>query len=318
MKIAFVGKGGSGKSTIAALFIRYLQSKARNTLAIDADINMNLGGLLGVSCPTERFLSAPDIAVLIRSHLKGTNSRIPDIKLFLPTTPPGLGSNIITHIHDSVLETSGVHIDGQTRLLTVGTYETAGIGQTCYHSHLFVAENLLSHIVAENFDVVCDMVAGTDSFAYSMYLQFDCIVLLTEPTPESVAVSKLYLNLAKSAGIESIVQVVANKVENAQDLAFIAERTGVSAIGAVDFMPRLKKIRQLDQALPAETLTSDLRRLMDQIYALASAPKISPRERQLMLRQLHERLNEKEWVQLGYGDVSSQIDPSFFPAMEAR
>jgi CO dehydrogenase maturation factor len=317
MKIAFVGKGGSGKSTVAALFIRYLQAKARDTLAIDADINMNLSGLLGVHCPSERFLSSPEVAASIRTHLKGANSRIPDIKMFLPTTPPGPGSNVISHIHDSVIEDYALPIDAHTQLLTVGTYETSGIGQTCYHSHLFVAENLLSHMLAEKFDVVCDMVAGTDSFAYSMYVQFDCIVLLTEPTPESVAVSKLYLNLAKSAGIETIVQVVANKVENSEDLAFIAEHTGVSALGTIDFMPQLKRMRQRGHAIPAQTLTNELHQLMDRIYTLASAPRISPKQRQVMLRRLHQRLNEKEWVKLSYGDVSNQIDQNFFLANEA-
>ena len=46
MKIAFVGKGGSGKSTMTSLFIRYLQAKAeRDVLAIDAD--HLVGGAVG-------------------------------------------------------------------------------------------------------------------------------------------------------------------------------------------------------------------------------------------------------------------------------
>ncbi|MGH9549742.1 MAG: hypothetical protein ACRD3W_10220, partial [Terriglobales bacterium] len=48
MKIAFVGKGGSGKSTLTSLFIRYLQrNNNQSILAIDADLNMSLAGLLG-------------------------------------------------------------------------------------------------------------------------------------------------------------------------------------------------------------------------------------------------------------------------------
>lgn len=47
--IAIAGKGGTGKSTIAALLIRLLkESKQGSVLAIDADPNSNLGELLGM------------------------------------------------------------------------------------------------------------------------------------------------------------------------------------------------------------------------------------------------------------------------------
>ncbi|MBO0849661.1 MAG: AAA family ATPase, partial [Pseudonocardia sp.] len=48
MRIAFVGKGGSGKTTLAALFTRYLAELGLSVLAIDADINQHLGQALGL------------------------------------------------------------------------------------------------------------------------------------------------------------------------------------------------------------------------------------------------------------------------------
>ena len=49
MKIAVSGKGGTGKTTIAALVIRYLLRKnLKPILAVDADPNANLGDALGV------------------------------------------------------------------------------------------------------------------------------------------------------------------------------------------------------------------------------------------------------------------------------
>ena len=51
MKIAFVGKGGSGKTTLAALFTRFIAASAPDTalLAIDADINQHLAVALGAN-----------------------------------------------------------------------------------------------------------------------------------------------------------------------------------------------------------------------------------------------------------------------------
>ena len=51
--IAFAGKGGVGKTTVAALVIRYLSANGKTPiLAVDADPNSNLGETLGLEVPT--------------------------------------------------------------------------------------------------------------------------------------------------------------------------------------------------------------------------------------------------------------------------
>ncbi len=308
MKIAFVGKGGSGKSTLAALFIRHLQNQGRSVLAIDADLNMNLAGLLGVEFPKEKVLANSKIADRLREHLKGNNPRIADIGKFLPTTPPGHGSNLIKDYDDSALNFCSTDVDQNTRLITVGTYSKDGIGQHCYHSDLFAAENLLSHTVANDFDLVCDMVAGTDAFAYSLHLQFDAIVLISEPTPESAEVCALYENLAKEAGIETLVHLVANKVADEEDLQFIRQKTGTDPLGSVPVLAQLKKGRQRNEAARH---VPELAPVMARIEQAARNPVLDENRRIKMLHDLHEKLNGKEWVRLAYGDVMGQIDDNF-------
>lgn len=309
MKIAFVGKGGSGKSTLTALFIRYLQGQGCPIMAIDADLNMNLAGLLGVQFPREKALAAPTVADTIRGHLKGENTRIADISKFLPTTPPGTGSKLIRRYDDPALDFCSVSAGENLRLLTVGTYERESIGQHCYHSDLFVAENLLSHTVTgESFDVVCDMVAGTDAFAYSMHLQFDAIVLIAEPTPESAEVCELYISLAKDVGMESLVHLVANKVADEDDYNFIREKTGLEPLGQVSVMPELKKARQRGSSITHVPVLNPLMKIIERV---ARQPAISEADRLGMLIRLHEKLNDKKWVKLAYGDVSGQIDKNF-------
>ncbi len=86
MRIAFVGKGGSGKTTSAALFSRYLAERGDRVLAVDADINQHLGQALGHDGPPPRALGA-ELAWL-KEHLRGTNPRIPSAGQMIKTTPP--------------------------------------------------------------------------------------------------------------------------------------------------------------------------------------------------------------------------------------
>ena len=61
MKIAVVGKGGSGKTTTSAVLARALARHGRSVVALDCDTNPNLGISLGLGeAATERLVSLRD------------------------------------------------------------------------------------------------------------------------------------------------------------------------------------------------------------------------------------------------------------------
>ncbi len=311
MKIAFVGKGGSGKSTMSSLFITYLHHKiGAEVLALDADLNMNLAGLLGVDFPAEKYLSDLKNAADFRKFLKGNNPLIRDENSFLPTTPPNTGSNLITAVNDKNIDPYAVLVkqNPPLNLVTVGTYVAEEIGQACYHTNLFAVENLLMHLdIANDKWVVADMVAGTDAFSYSLHLQFDAIILIAEPTPESAEVCKLYFGLAKEAGIENLVHIIANKVEDEEDLAFIRNVTGREPLGAVPSMSSLRKFRQKGGTVTPDLLTDNLWALFDGVMKVAQSPVPDEKTRFSMLENLHQKLCAQYWVVSGYGeDVAHQ------------
>ena len=76
MKIAFVGKGGSGKTTLSALFVRDLAATGGPVIAVDADINQHLATALGLT--ESRRPHAPMGRQLpqIKEYLRGGNPRI--------------------------------------------------------------------------------------------------------------------------------------------------------------------------------------------------------------------------------------------------
>ncbi len=58
MKIAVVGKGGSGKTTVSAVLARTLASSGERVVALDCDSNPNLGISLGLGeDETERLVA---------------------------------------------------------------------------------------------------------------------------------------------------------------------------------------------------------------------------------------------------------------------
>ena len=48
MKVAIIGKGGSGKTTVAGTLARHLARAGHEVIALDCDVNPNLGISLGV------------------------------------------------------------------------------------------------------------------------------------------------------------------------------------------------------------------------------------------------------------------------------
>ena len=305
MKIAFTGKGGSGKSTLAALFVGHLRSTGGRVLAVDADVNVHLAPLLGVTAGAGSALSHPDNAAAVRRHLLGGNTLIGGADRFVATTPPGPGSRLVTLAPgDPVLAAHAVALDDRTHVMHVGTYEPADIGAGCYHGPLAILAHLPAHLDPAPGDwVVCDMVAGTDAFANSLHAQFDLIVVVVEPTPESVTVARRYRELAAAAGIDDLLAFVGNKVADDVDLDYLRRELGAEPLTAVPAQGGLRRARQAGRC-PAPDDLDDGRPL--RLIAERARPVPADR-RAARLRQLHLRLAEKDWVRSAYGDVTGQL-----------
>lgn len=89
MKIAFVGKGGSGKTTLSSLFVRHLAARGTPVVAVDADINQHMGAALGLDDAEAAALPAMGAHLpLIKEYLRGSNPRIASAEKMIKTTPP--------------------------------------------------------------------------------------------------------------------------------------------------------------------------------------------------------------------------------------
>lgn len=316
MKIAFVGKGGSGKTTLSSLFIRHLAAVGAPVIAIDADINQHLGAALGLDEAVAAGLPAMgDRLALIKDYLRGTNPRIGSAESMIKTTPPGEGSRLLRVREDNPVYDAcarPVELDGgPVRLMVTGPFTDADLGVACYHSKTGAVELCLNHLVdGPDEYVVVDMTAGSDSFASGMFTRFDITFLVAEPTRKGVSVYRQYKDYARDFGVE--LKVVGNKVQGQDDLDFLRAEVGddlLVTVGHSDWVRAMEKGRppRFDQ------LEDVNRRALETLRTTADAT-YERRDWERYTRQMvHFHLkNAQSWANERHGvDLAAQVDPDF-------
>ncbi|MGW0861773.1 ATP-binding protein [Streptomyces sp. NPDC002611] len=317
MRIAFVGKGGSGKTTLSALFSRHLARSGAPVLAIDGDINQHLaealGGLEKSAPPLGAHLSS------IKDLLRGTNPRIPSPEAMIKTTPPGRGSRLLRPLGDDELHTRHVGRAGGVPLMVTGEFDESDLGVACYHSKLGAVELYLGHLLDGPGEyIVVDMTAGADAFASGLFTRFDLTFLVAEPTRKGVSVYRQYRDHAREFGIR--VAVVGNKVTCEEDLLFLKEEVGDDLLTHLNHSPWVRAAEQgrtQDDPDPLASLEPHNRHALS---LLREAVDSHPRDWDRLHRhavEFHLR-NVRAWADARTGeDLAAQVDPDFVPGPAA-
>jgi CO dehydrogenase maturation factor len=310
MKIAFVGKGGAGKTTLAALFARHLAAQGRTVLALDADINQNLAAALGEDA--DEAALQPTLGEHldeIKGYLRGDNPRISSVAAMVKTTPPGRGSRLLRAREDNPIWRRCVRTVGGVRLAATGGFAESDLGVACYHSKVGAVELILNHLVdADDEYVVVDMTAGADAFASGLFTRFDRTFIVCEPTVRAVGVYRQYLNYA--AEFEVAVSVVGNKVVDPADEAFLRVHVGADLLACLGVSRHVRAAEQGHPG-PITDLEPANRAVLD---TMRSTVDTTPRDWARFTRQavqFHLR-NAAAWANARTGeDLAGQIDREF-------
>jgi CO dehydrogenase maturation factor len=308
MKIAFVGKGGSGKTTLSALFCRHLSALGYPVVAIDADINQHLGGALGledgvIAVPIGEHLSE------IKNYLRGDNPRVPSADVMVKTTPPGSGSRLLSMTGDNPIWSRFGHEVGGMRLLATGAFTEKDLGISCFHSKTGVVELLLNHLVdgAREY-VVVDMTAGADAFASGLFTRFDRTFLVCEPTRKAIGVLQQYREYSADFGIA--LSVIGNKVTSPVDIEFLHHEVGEELLPCFTLSTPVRAMEQ-GNGFAIEDLEPTNRRVLYRMQEIVDATVSDPARFLSQMHEIHLR-NARAWANAAVGiDLASQIDPDF-------
>lgn len=235
MKIAFVGKGGSGKSTVSWLAIQMLAAEGRQVLAIDADHNMDLVSLLGQEIgkdtPTMHRLHDEFRAQVGQEEDKHWEQIVLDGRA-LPT--------FTLAPKDSYTGALSLPAAPAIELIAVGLgAEDVLFSDRCAHGHSAALKYYLPLLKeGEEADVVIDGVAGADMMNFGLFLGTDGVVVVVEPHPNSMRVLAQVAAIAKRTSLPLFV--VVNKTGTNPDLADELDREwGDRIVGRIPADPAL-------------------------------------------------------------------------------
>lgn len=186
--IAVAGKGGTGKTSISSLIVRYLlKNQLKPILAIDADSNANLGESLGL-----------EVKQTIGSLIASFNMDKINI-------PPGLTKEayLELRLNEAVVESKGLD------LLTMGR----GEGPDCYCYPNSVLRKFVDSLTGNYAYLVMDNEAGMEHLSRRTTENVDVLLMISNHSVKGVRtvarikelVSELKLDVKKQAILINLV-----------------------------------------------------------------------------------------------------------------
>jgi CO dehydrogenase maturation factor len=258
-KIAVAGKGGVGKSTIVTLMANTLKKDGYSVLVLDADeSNPGLYRMFGFKKQPRPLMSLlsrfspgepePDAAWL--KHDQITSQDIPP---------------------EYVLESRGL------RFLMVG--KIADPFQGCACSMAGITRDLMARLVVKDKEMVLvDMEAGIESFGRGVERYVDVVLIVVEPSFESMALAEKVGYMAEGMGIGRVMAIL-NKVPSEkirQRMVDELDKRGIRIIGTVYLDRHLSEAGFEGRALGNSRAAGDMKGIINLLLNESGLPPPTP------------------------------------------
>jgi CO dehydrogenase maturation factor len=212
--IAFAGKGGTGKTTIASLLIRYLvENKKGSVIAVDADPNSTLNDALGVPVP------------------KTISKIIDEAKNMFAEDNAARGN----FLKEKLLAEGLLKYEGFDLMVLGGPQ-----GEGCYCIPMSILKNSMEMTEGQYDYMVIDNEAGMEYLSRDVIERVDIMLVIADATVKGVRTTGRIYELAKSLGIEiGKAYLVITKTSDITDLQAEAQATGLEFLGVLPYNQQL-------------------------------------------------------------------------------
>lgn len=214
--IALAGKGGTGKTTMAGLLVKYLAEKGKiPILAVDADANANLNEVLGLEVKETVGEAREQMKTEVSSGM--TKDMFMDMK-----------------IQEAVVETSSFD------LVVMGRPEGPG----CYCAANTLLTQYLDKLMDNYAFVVIDNEAGMEHISRLTTTNVDILLIVSDATRRGLQAAARIEELANQLGLNiDCKELIVNQVGEGQDKAIVqvAQEYHLNLVGMVPEDPIVKE-----------------------------------------------------------------------------
>ncbi len=210
LRIVVVGKGGAGKSVVAATMARILARRGRRVLALDTDTVPGLALSLGAASPYPPPLAgAVEQADAGSWRLKEGIGPVRAVQRFSTPAPDGV------------------------RVLEIGDHSASGVGSVTPSVQAFyqVIHGLPEAKALRAWTMIGDHPAGPRQTAHDWAPYADTLLVVAEPTWKSALTGRRLAELASAR--EAAAFAVATKVTSSGDAKRVAEIVGLPVAATI-------------------------------------------------------------------------------------
>ena len=234
MKIAVSGKGGVGKSTIAAAIALTLAKRGQRVLALDADPDANLAAALGIPGEAKIKPLSEEIALIEER----TGAKVDQYGQVFKLNP-----DVSDVAEKLAFKRNGVE------LLVLGAVKRGGGGCAC-PENVFIKALVSDLVLYKNETLIMDMEAGIEHLGRATVTGVNVMIIVVEPGQRSLDCAASVIKMSREIGLNNFV-IAGNKITCDEDKRYITEEIShIDTEGAdkkIVFLSYSEQVRNSDR-----------------------------------------------------------------------